>query len=109
MSRLQLESKLYWNHVHEARGEYEHYWQWFEPHPMKLKKGVLHQEDLGGLFPLRGDKAWNKVYHIRPNRAKQTRAMNNVIQIYNYNPDNIHDWYDPKLPIFPHKPHSYYW
>lgn len=110
MSRMQLESKLYWKRDWEDRGnDVLPYWCWHNAGVRKLKKGILHQRDLGGLFPIRGNKVWNKVYHIRPNRAKQTAAMTKLLQIYKFNPKAIYDWYDPKLPIHPRRPHAYYW
>ena len=110
MSRMQLESKLYWQRDHEEM-QYDHmpYWWRYTSGLRKLKKGVLHQRDLGGMFPIRGDRMWNKLYHIRPARAKQKASMTKLLQIYNYNPEDVEYWYDTKLPIHPRRPHAYYW
>lgn len=104
---MSLESKLYWSRRWAERESNQAFWH--SPGKRKLKKGVLHHNDLGGMFPIRGGKDWNKCSHIRPNRAKQSSAMTKLLQIYNYNPSGVLDWYDTKLPIFPHKPHSYFW
>lgn len=110
MSRMQLESKLYWQRDHDERcNDMLPSWYWHCAGVRKLKKGVLHQRDLGGMFPIRGNRMWNKLHHIRPSRAKQKASMTKLLQIYNYNPEGVEYWYDTKLPIHPRRPHSYFW
>ncbi len=108
---MQQESKLFWNREWERRDRELPCWviSLYFGSPRKLKKGVLHQRDLGGMVPMKGPKWWNTCFHNRPRRTRTRRSMKDLKQQYDFDSPMMDDWFDSNLAVYSKRPHNYWW